>query len=169
MTADSPALIHKYYPKGILLDSNLLVLWYVGLVSPESVRDSKRTRNQGFTEIEFSLLQKIIRPFKRVITTPHILTETSNYICQLKGGTRQRAQQFIAETIPSFKERRPEAKNLVKTKAFHDFGLTDSAVLDLPPKKYLVLSVDAALVVALNKKGVDAINFHHLRLRAWGL
>jgi len=169
MTAGLPILINKYCHKGILLDSNLLVLLYVGRVAPELVTEFKRTRNQGFTNLEFSLLETIVSRFERVITTPHILTETSNFVCQLNGESREKALQLVTASVPSFKERRPEAKNLVKTRAFHDFGLTDSAVLDLPPKKYLVLSVDVALVVALQKKGVDAINFTYFRQYAWNL
>ena len=167
MIADVSALAGKYRSKGVLLDSNLLVLLFVGLLDPGRVQSFKRTYNQGFTEHDFSFLQKIVTAFSKVVTTPHILTETTNYIGELHGEVRQSALRIIAESIQSFKERRPEAKNLVRTDPFLRFGLTDSAVLDLPPKKYLVLSVDAALVIALQKKGVDAINFNHLRQQSW--
>ena len=167
MRADLPGLINKYRLKGILLDSNLLVLLYVGLVGPEWVGKFKGTHNQGFTEEDFSLLERIVNHSAKIIVTPHILTETSNHICQWKGDEREVALKFVADTVPSFKERRPEAKNLVQTRAFLDFGLTDSASLDLPPKKYLVLSTDLELIIALQKKGVDAINFAHLRHLSW--
>jgi hypothetical protein len=169
MIADLPALIVKYRTKGILLDSNLLVLLFVGLLDPDRVRSFSRTKNQGFTESEFSLLEEIvISTSTKVITTPHILTEASSFIrSEFYGKVQQAALQIIAQAVKAFKERRPEARNLVKTDFFHRFGLTDSAVLDLPPKKYLVLSIDAALVIALQKKGVDAINFNHLRQLNW--
>ena len=167
MIADLPALIGKYQPRGILLDSNLLVLLFVGCVDPNLVGSFKRTKNQGFSNKEFSLLQNIVSRFSRVVTTPHILTETSNYVCQLHGQTRQTALRVFKQAVQSFKERRSESKKLVQTEAFFNFGLTDCAVLDLPPKKYLILSVDAALVIALQKKGVDAVNFNHLRQQSW--
>ena len=167
MIATLPKLVKKYHASGVLLDSNLLLLLFVGLVSPELVNHFKRTQNQGFTEREFIFLQNPVKSFKRVITTPHILTETSNYIGQLKGESRELALRLIADTIPAFKERRPEARHLVQTGGFMNFGLTDSAILDLPPRKYLVLSVDVLLVLALNQKGVDAINFNRLLSRLW--
>jgi hypothetical protein len=167
MIADVSTLAGKYRSKGVFLDSNLLVLLFVGLLDPGRVRNFKRTNNQGFTEHDFSLLQKIVTAFSKVVTTPHILTETTNYICELHGELRQSALRIIAETIQSFKERQSESKKLVLTDFFIRFGLTDSAVLDLPPKKYLVLSVDAPLVIALQKKGIDAINFNHLRQQSW--
>jgi hypothetical protein len=161
------ALLRKYRSKGMVLDANLLVLLFVGLADPCLIRDFKRTRNQGFTENEFLILESIISGFSRLVCTPHILTETSNFIFQLPDQNLQRALEIAADRIQAFKERRPEAKNLVRSGGFFSFGLTDSAILDLPPKKYLVLSVDAALVIALNKKGVDAVNFNHLRQLSW--
>jgi hypothetical protein len=168
MTADLPALIGEYRTNGILLDTNLLLLLFIGLAAPDRVQSFKRTKNSGFTESEFSLLQEFLATFSRVVTTPHILTETNHFIrAGFYGEVCQSALRIMAEAVQSFKERRPESKNLVQTDFFYRFGLTDSAILDLPPKKYLVLSTDAPLVIALQKKGVDAINFNHLRQQNW--
>jgi hypothetical protein len=165
MTDDLSALIDKYRSKGVLLDSNLLVLLFVGLTDIGLVTSFKRT--QAFTQQEFSLLKGVVDTFYKVITTPHVLTETSNFLGQLHSGSRLTALTILSKNIQSFKERRPEAKTLVQSGAFFNFGLTDSAILDLPPKTYLVLSIDAALIIALQKKEVDAINFNHLRQLAW--
>jgi len=167
MTDNFQKLIVKYRLKGILLDTNLLLLLFVGLVDSGLVDDFKRTKNQQFTKKEFLLLEGIVKTFSKIVTTPHILTETSNFIFQLDGKKQQLALQIIAKIIQSFKERREESKKLVLAEEFFNFGLTDTAILDLPPKRYLVLSIDAALVIALQKKGVDAINFNHLRQISW--
>lgn len=167
MIADVSMLAGKYRSNGVFLDSNLLVLLFVGLLDPDRIQNFKRTNNRGFTKDDFSLLQGIVTVFSRVVTTPHVLTETTNYICELHGQARQSALQIISNAIQSFKERRSESKKLVKGDLFLQFGLTDSAILDLPPKKYLVLSVDGSLVSALQKKGIDAINFNHLRQYNW--
>ena len=160
-------LIVRYRPKGILLDTNLLLLLFVGLADSSSIGDFRRIQNHGFTEKEYLLLANIVGAFSKIVTTPHILTETSNFILQHKGQARPAVMETFRKSVESFKERRPESKTLVQSGAFRDFGLTDSAILDLPPKRYLVLSVDLELVVALKKKGVDAINFNHLRQSNW--
>lgn len=169
MIGDLPALVGKYRNKGILLDTNLLVLLFVGLLDSNRISSFGRTKNHGFTKAEFSLLERIAcSTFTKIITTPHILTETCGFIrSELYGEVQQAMLKIISQATQAFKERRPESKNLVRTEFFHRFGLTDSAILDLPPKKYLVLSTDAALVLALQKKGVDAINFNHLRQLNW--
>jgi hypothetical protein len=167
MIGDLPALVGKYRTKGILLDTNLLLLLFVGLVDPNLVKDFKRTKNHQLTEREFLLLERIVNHFSKIVTTPHILTETSNFIFQLNDEKQKLALEIVAKAIQSFKERREESKKLVLAEEFFNFGLTDTAILDLPPKRYLVLSIDAALVIALQKKGVDAINFNHLRQIGW--
>jgi hypothetical protein len=167
MIAEWQSLVGRYRTKGILLDSNLLVLLIIGLLDSGRVETFKRTKNHGFTEQDFLLLNRVFSYFVKGVTTPHILTETTNYIRELHGEIEQSALQIITQAIQSFKERRPESKKLVRSDFFPRFGLTDSAVLDLPPKRYLVLSVDAGLVIALQKKGVDAINFNHFRQYNW--
>jgi len=167
MIGDLPALVGKYRTKGILLDTNLLLLLFVGLVDPNLVKDFKRTKNHQLTEREFLLLERIVNHFSKIVTTPHILTETSNFIFQLNDEKQKLALEIVAKAIQSFKERREESKKLVLAEEFFNFGLTDTAILDLPSKRYLVLSIDAALVIALQKKGVDAINFNHLRQIGW--
>jgi hypothetical protein len=167
MTDNFQKLIAKYRAKGILLDTNLLLLLFVGLVDSDWVNDFGRTKNQQFTKKEFLLLEGIVKTFSKIVTTPHILTETSNFAFQVDGKRQHSVLQVIAKSIQSFKERREESKKLVLADGFYNFGLTDAAILDLPPKRYLVLSVDAPLVIALQKKGVDAINFNHLRQHIW--
>lgn len=160
-------LLAKYHERGVLLDSNLLVLLIVGRVDGNRVTTFKRTLNQGFTKQDYSLLEHLFAKFSKAVTTPHLLTETTNFIFELDGAVRQTALHVIAAFVQSTKERCRESKHLVGTGYFPRFGLTDSAILDLPPKKFLVLSVDAPLVLALQKRGVDAINFNHFRQLNW--
>ncbi len=167
MIENHQRLVNRYRRKGILLDTNLLLLLFVGLVNIGWIGQFKRISNQKFTAAEFSLLEDIVNQSSLLLTTPHILAETSNFIFQDHSENQPLALLAIAKNLQAFKERRPEAKKLVMTEAFAKFGLTDSGILDLPPGKYLVLSVDAELVVALQKKKVDAINFNHLRQQAW--
>ena len=140
-----------------------------GQLDANRVQTFSRTKNQGFTEVEICVLEKILsHPSVKIITTPYILTEVSGFIrTEFYGKIQQQVLQIIAQFIQAVKERRPESKKLVQTEFFYRFGLTDSSILDLPPKKYLVLSIDAKLVIDLQKKGVDAINFNHLRQLNW--
>jgi hypothetical protein len=73
---DAGALITKYQAKGVLVDSNLLVLFLVGLVNKQRILEFKRTQN--FTVDDFHLLANLIVWFGRLIATPHVLGQVSD-------------------------------------------------------------------------------------------
>ena len=72
-------LFEKYRNKGLLLDTNLLLLLLIGSGVPHLLETFKPIQNQGFKKKDFELLARACSFFKTLITTPHILTETSNH------------------------------------------------------------------------------------------
>jgi hypothetical protein len=91
-------LIRKYRKKGILVDTNLLLLYLVGLYDIEQIRDFKRTSH--FDTDDFSNTQEFIELFEVKITTPHILTEVSDFI-----GNREEFQAMLQLYINSSEEK----------------------------------------------------------------
>jgi hypothetical protein len=74
---DTAALIRKHKGRGVLVDSNLLVLLLVGSVSRKRVQVFKRTRD--FSLDEFDVLRGLISHFGLpVIVTPHVLSQVSD-------------------------------------------------------------------------------------------
>jgi hypothetical protein len=47
------------------------------------------------------------------------------------------------------------------------FGLTDAAIATVCSRGILVLTTDLQLQIALQQRGMDALNFNHLRPAAW--
>ena len=60
----------------IIVDANLLLLWIVGLASPNYIH--KHRRLQAYTVDDFELLWNILSRARKIILTPNTLTETSN-------------------------------------------------------------------------------------------
>src|SRR6266542_1210123 len=147
-------LVHKYVSKGLLVDTNVLLLFIVGSVDPDLVGRFKVTASQGFTEADFDLLQAFIGNFRKVVTTPHILTEVSNHADKLKGKNHANIFQVLIALIEMLEEKSEPAKSLAKSHAFISFGLTDAAIGFLAAKGFLVLTVDLPLVGYLEKNGV---------------
>jgi len=160
-------LVGKYRRKGLLVDTNVLLLLLVGSVDPSLVESFKITANQGFAEADFELLRAFIRTFQKVVTTPHILTEVSNQAGKLKGESHQKVFLGLVSLIERLEEHSETTQSLAKSEAFLKFGLTDTAISQLAEKGYLVLTVDYPLVGHLEKRGVDAVNFNHLRQLGW--
>lgn len=154
-------MIEKYERKGIFVDTNLLLLYIVGAVERRLIKDFKRT--QQFTTEDFELVSRFIDKFEVMSTTPHILTEVSNFLGKMKGDNKIKCLAALAETINLMNEDFKPGKSLAKTKPFLKFGLADSAIADSAYGKYLVFTEDLPLYQYLSSTGVDVINFNHLR------
>jgi hypothetical protein len=70
------ALIEKHRAKGVLVDTNLLVLFLVGTVNRQRIANFKRTGD--FTIEDYELLARLIGWFGKLIATPHVLSQVSD-------------------------------------------------------------------------------------------
>ncbi len=75
------SLVTKYRRQGILVDTNLLLLFCVGAHDPNQIEKFKRTRT--YIKDDFELLAHFLAAFDKVITTPNILTEVNSLSNQL--------------------------------------------------------------------------------------
>ncbi len=65
-------LIQHYKQKGLLIDTNILLLYIVGAVDINLIRNFGRMAE--FAENDFYVVSKFVDYFDIKITTPHILT-----------------------------------------------------------------------------------------------
>ncbi len=65
---DAFQLILKHRGNGLLVDTNLLLLYIVGKTNPNRISNFKRTSR--YTVEDFELLDGIMAQFKTLITTP---------------------------------------------------------------------------------------------------
>jgi hypothetical protein len=158
-------LLGRYKTKGLLIDANLLLLYFVGAYDQDRISRFKRT--MAFTVDEFLLLAAVFKYFDTVITTPNILTEVSNLSGQLPRDLRPYFYSDFAKGIPVLEEHYTASGTLSASAHFNRFGLTDSGIVDLVKDNYLVLTDDLELYGYLQNIGVDAINFNHIRRLAW--
>lgn len=147
----------------MLLDSNLLLLYFVGLYDPARIGSFKRTYSQGYTVNDFELLCRLLGLFGTIVTTPNIATEVGSLSNQLRGDEKATYYTVFAKFISSMAEYYTESKQICALEQFKQFGLTDSGIINLARGKYLVLTDDGRLVGYLQNVGIDVINFNHLR------
>lgn len=150
-------LIQKYRRRGILIDTNIVLLYLVGSLDILLIRNFARTAR--FTEDDFYKVSKFIEYFDLQITTPHVLTEISDLI-----GNRQKLQNvlktYIERTIEIFKESSEVSTNRI----FLKFGLADTAIIETAKDSYLIFTDDKPLYGYLINKGIDAVSFDDLRI-----
>lgn len=161
-----PRLIAKHRRTGLLVDTNLLLLLWIGTYERDRIRRFKRTSQ--FTETDFDLLFSLVAKFDRLITTPNILTELSNLSGHLEEPLRSRFRIQAAEAIDSLEERYVAARESSALESFPRLGLTDASVESIAAKGTLVITDDLGLYLQLSGLGHEVINFTHYRAGAYG-
>jgi len=160
-------LIKKYKSKGILIDSNLLLLLFIGLYDQDLIARFKRTKK--YVKEDFTTLTNILDCIDKIITTPHVLTEVSNLSGQLHGNVKfnyfKKIEQLL--DLELVDEKHKTARDISKNQCFHKFGITDTGIIEIAKGKYLVITDDATLAYWLQSNKIDVINFENIRPLKW--
>lgn len=158
---DARRLIEKHRSNGVIVDSNLLLLLVIGSTNENRVPQFDRT--QQYTVDDFRLLQEIVAECRSVLTTPHVLTEVSN-LAKLRNPELSKARAKLREISEATEEFYEPSRHVMADATFVSFGLTDAAIRLIADRPALVLTDDLPLFHYLSRKGLDAINFNHLRV-----
>ncbi len=150
-------LIQHYKQRGLLIDTNILLLYIVGAVDINLIRNFGRTA--GFAENDFYVVSKFVDYFDIKITTPHILTEVSDLF-----GNRKSLQAALSKYIELTEEIFLESKKVAETKTFLQFDLADAAISETAKNSYLVITNDNPLFGYLVNQQIDAVSLDQLRM-----
>ena len=161
---DAEALIVKHRAKGVLVDTNLLVLFLVGTVNRQRILNFKRTGD--FAIEDYDVLVRLINWFGKLIATPHVLSQVSD-LTDLSGTELTAVREVFKALVEQIEESYDASRLLVGDPAFERFGLTDAAIATVCSRGILVLTTDARLQIALQERDIDALNFNHIRPLAW--
>jgi hypothetical protein len=156
-------LLERNIPKGILIDSNLALLYLVGSYDLRLIGDGKYNKLSKYVIEDYKILVRLKSIFKRSVTTPHVLTKVSNLTNDLPEHTKIECLKKFHETFVQIDELTVSSLDAALRPEFHFLGLTDSA-LAMVANQYLIVTDDARLVKKLNESNLEALNFNHLRL-----
>jgi predicted nucleic acid-binding protein len=165
MTTSIASLFTRYRSKGILIDTNVLLLYFIGTVN--RARISRFNRTEKFTPEDYDTLIEIIAFFSKRVTTPNILTEVNSLTNQLGEPERTRCLDVFSKSMFLLEESYIASGKVSQHKEFTRFGLTDCGILELARNQYLVLTDDLKLAVHLQSQNIDTVNFNHLRTLNW--
>ena len=152
---------------GLLIDTNLLVLFTVGTVNRNRIETFKRTRQ--YTKTDYDLLLQVLQQFKPLYTVAHVLAEVSN-LTDLPGSERLQARRVLKETLSVLDEAEMPSIRAAEDRVYEDLGLADAAIAALArDQNCAVLTDDLDLYLLLSRDNMNVLNFTHLRERAWGI
>ena len=156
-------LIDKYSPKGVLVDTNVLLLLFMGRFDRKLV--GKDNRLSSYVPEDYDILLGLLNKFKTRVTTPNILTEVSNLSRHLLRDAS--FNNVFARTAGLLEEQYVASHKVLSVVELRGFGLADVATMEVAKHDYLVLTDDFRLRGMLRKQRVDALNFSEVRFAAW--
>lgn len=159
------ALLQQYRQRGVLLDTNILLLYFVGTLDPQLIPQFKRTKT--FAIEDFVTLQALLQHVETYVTTPNILTEVSNLAGQLSGKWRDDYFNIFAQSLTLLDEQYVRSRDIAATSAFQRFGITDAGIIHVAQGKYLTITDDFPLSQYLRSQGADVLNFNEIRPYNW--
>jgi hypothetical protein len=147
-------------PRELAFDSNLLLLFTVGSFEPRVLKTFKRL--SMFTHRDLVAVQAVAMN-RRLIATPHILTEVSNLANSLPEVLRKGFLTYLAANIHKFSERFSSTQELCNDHSFTLFGLTDAAICSLATE-VIVVTEDARLRAYMHRRGLFVLSLEDIRI-----
>lgn len=145
------------------MDTNLMLLYCIGRYDPYMIpRFTERLSR--YSVDDYKLLVQFIALFKKVVTTPNILTETVNLIDKRSGRFDSVLRQFANEIVV-FEEIYVPSERIVSQhpRYFSTFELTDLVLYELAKQSFLVLTDDNATWSLIAGNNGSPLNFDQLR------
>lgn len=155
----------RHATNGVIFDTNVLLVFLIGLWNPVEISKYKRTAS--YTEKDFMFLASVLEHVGRLVTTPHILTEVCNLSDTLNRQHGYALYQLLADLQKRAGERRQEAVRLMANPLYLHFGLADTSLIDASRKHHLVITDEAACYAAIANSGGLVLNMNHLRSAEW--
>ena len=147
--------------RGILIDTNLLVLLIVGAVNRDRISRFKRTSN--YTPADWDLLTGILEQIPHRYSIAHILAEV-NTLTDMKGPELEIARAILHNAVSLMEELPIASIDACASAWYSRLGLTDAAIgLATKMRGCSVVTSDANLYVALLEDGASVLRFDDLR------
>lgn len=162
MPDELAAVVGKYRQVGILLDTNVLLLFLVGTLDRHRVATFRNTRK--YAAEDYDVISLIVDQFTRIVTTPHVLAEGGNLAGQMADPDRTRLREILRALIQASDERMVSGSVGTAEEGYLRLGLTDAAIAVVANGGAVpVMTDDFGLYSHLSRTGRVAINFNHFR------
>ncbi len=147
-------------PPLLLLDTNLLVLFTVGLADPDYIARHKRLRQ--YDQIDHEIVSDMVAQSGGLLLTPNVVTETSNLVCQVHEPIRTEAMAELAALVEASEERYVPSRSAM-AEHHRALGVTDMVLLTLARTGARLITTDFDLYQAAATAGLDVTNYTHIQ------
>jgi hypothetical protein len=143
----------------VAIDTQLLVLLVTGLAAPRYIRMNKRLADYSIAD--FDTLSVLLQTAGRIIVTPGVLAETSNFVRHIAEPARRHVMEEFGRLIEDATEQHVPARQVARAASFGRFGFADATLLAMVGST--LLTADDPLYAEALRLGSRALNFNYLR------
>ena len=154
-------------PQGLIIDTNILILFFIGVYDPSCIKDCKRTA--GYTINDFEILKEFLNCFKglKIYITPHIISEISN-LSITSGSNSSRLHGYVSRVVELIKETNEshiEIYSLLRLDLtlIEQFGFTELGLIELSKRKNIPILTDDGRLYNYASGQTDVFNFNHIK------
>ncbi len=146
--------------RSLLLETNLLLFYLVAQVDLTLLQSFKRVSNLKTSDLQ--PLRDLVEAFSLLVTTPHILTEVSNFIDQAPQHWRLRLIDALRSFVVDSPEYFEASRVLVNKREFAQLALADVSLLSLSHTA-VIATLDYELFQRIAVAGGQAVHLDHVR------
>ncbi len=140
----------------VVIDTNALVVYVLGLMNPALIETHKRT--SIYDKADFEYLLKLTYK-KEIFTLPDILSEVDNLLNKFKGKYRRIYAKKFLDFVKYSSERYLESLIIESNfELFQEIGLTDLKVLELSEQAEYLITADSKLADYASCYGIKVID-----------
>ncbi len=159
-------IIAKCKRKGILLDTELLLLLCVGIYRPQLVENSRITTNYSIED--FRIVAGIAAQYSPLYVSPQVLAEFSNHADRLGSKVMRKFYSSIEKILKVQFEVHIPKDVMVDENYLPALGFTDVSMMKICEENDCVLfTADLQLASICTSKKIDVVNFNHIRDAKW--
>lgn len=149
---------------GLIVDTNVMLLFIVGNYDKDYIKHFPFRRTARYSERDFEILLNVFNRFKKIVITPHTLTELSNLSEKVHCYKIEEYFNVFISVLLQFNELNVDKNIILKSPNLYKFGVADFAIWSIArDKKYLVFTDDSKLSGFLSNKKIDTISINEIR------
>lgn len=159
--------ITRDMPEGLIVDTNLLILFLIGKLEIDFIEKCKLTCS-NYSKDDYCLLCTIIKLFKKIIITPHIIAEISNL--SRRDVKDQKLINYFRVFIkflstPALEERNIKLETFlgIEIKYLSSFGFTDMAMYEISKVNNLPIITDDHPFYNFSCRDIPIIKFQLIK------
>ncbi len=159
-------IVAKCKRKGILLDTELLLLLCVGIYKTQLVEKIKITNK--YSVDDFNTVANIVAQFSPLYVSPQVLAEFSNHSDRLGNNVMREFYSSIGKILKDQLEVHIPKDVIIDENYLPVLGFTDVSMMKICEEKGCVLfTADLQLAGICNSKRINVVNFNHILGEKW--